>query len=163
MGRALSGLHWVRCNGRGPRPELRQEPQVSSPFLTPIAGSLQSWDWRGRTRLVLRTGMPISARVVHGVTGHLSSCIWNLRVFSLRCAAVSVPLRVATSSTGLHSKRCLGIRFLSRADWGIRVLRYVTPPTRPCLEFLCETSLILRCDGKVGNPFQSKQGNQPSC
>ena len=30
----LSGLHWVRCNGRGPRLELRREPQVSSLALT---------------------------------------------------------------------------------------------------------------------------------
>ena len=142
---------------------MRQEPQCASPFLTRISRFLQSWDRRGRPHLVLRHRTPHATGVVHGVTGHLSSCIWNLRVFSLRCAAVSVPLRVATSSKGLHSKRCPGIRFLSRADWGIRVLRYVTPPTRPCLEFLCETSLILRCDGKVGNPFQSKQGNQPSC
>ena len=29
-----------------------QEPQASSPFLTPTAGSLQSWDRRVRPRLV---------------------------------------------------------------------------------------------------------------
>ena len=81
VGRGLSGLHWVWCNGRGPRPELRQEPQGASPFLTLIAGSLQSWDRRGRPRLVLRHGTPLATRAVHGVTGHLSSCIWNLGVF----------------------------------------------------------------------------------
>ena len=74
-----------------------------------------------------------------------------------------MPLRVATSSTGLHSKRCPGIGFLSRADREIGVLRNVSPPTRPCLEFLRETGLILRCDGKVGNPFQTKQGNRHTC
>ena len=26
-----------------------------------------------------------------------------------------------------------------------------------------ETGLILRCDWKVGNPFQTKQGSRPSC
>ena len=31
------------------------------------------------------------------------------------------------------------------------------------LEFPRETGLILRCAEKVGNPFQTKQGNQPSC
>ena len=31
------------------------------------------------------------------------------------------------------------------------------------LEFLCETGLILRFDGKVGIPYQAKQGNRPSC
>ena len=30
------------------------------------------------------------------------------------------------------------------------------------LEFLHETGLILRCDGKVGSPFRTKQGNQHS-
>ena len=81
VGRGLSGLHWVWCNGRGPHLELRQELQGSSPFLTSISGSLQSWDRRVRPRLVLRNGTPLASRVVHGVTGHLSSCIWNLLVF----------------------------------------------------------------------------------
>ena len=31
------------------------------------------------------------------------------------------------------------------------------------LEFPRETGLILRCTGKVGKPFQTKQGNRPSC
>ena len=79
--RGLSGLHWVWCNGRGPHLECRQEPQGSSPFLTPIAGSVQSWDRRVRPSLVCRNGTPLASRVVHGVTGHLSSCVWNLWVF----------------------------------------------------------------------------------
>ena len=36
-----------RRNGRGPHLAGRQEPQASSPFRTPTAGSLQSWDRRG--------------------------------------------------------------------------------------------------------------------
>ena len=31
------------------------------------------------------------------------------------------------------------------------------------LEFPRETGLILRCAGKIGNPFQTKQGNRLSC
>ena len=31
VGRGLSGLHWVWCNGRGPHDKLRQETQGSSP------------------------------------------------------------------------------------------------------------------------------------
>ena len=31
------------------------------------------------------------------------------------------------------------------------------------LEFPHETGLILRCAGKVGKPFQTKQRNRPSC
>ena len=56
-----------------------------------------------------------------------------------------------------------GIGFLSRADLDIEVLQNVAPPTRPRLEFLRETGLILRGDGKVGNPFQTNKGNRPSC
>ena len=77
-----------------------------------------------------------------------------------RCTGVSVPLRFSTSSTRLYSKRCPGIRFLSRADREIGVFRNVAPPTRLHLEFLCETGLILRCDGNVGELSGSHQGCQ---
>ena len=76
---------------------------------------------------------------------------------------VSLPLRVVPSSTGLPSKRCSGIGFLSRAGREIGVFLHVTPPTRLRLEFPHETGLILRCAVKVGNAFQTKQGNQPYC
>ena len=36
-------------------------------------------------------------------------------------------------------------------------------PRRPRLECRRELGLILRCDRKVGNPFQTKQGSQPCC
>ena len=39
----------------------------------------------------------------------------------------------------------------------------VAPPTRLRLEFPRETGLILKCDGKVGNPLQTKRGNGVSC
>src|SRR5574338_1394388 len=63
---------------------------------------------------------------------------------------------VLTSFTGLSSKRCPGFGFLYRGDRDIGVLRNVEPPTRPGLEFRHERGLILRCDLKVGNPFQTK-------
>ena len=43
------------------------------------------------------------------------------------------------------------------------MLRNVETPTRPRLECGRETGLILRCDWKVGNTFQTKQGSRPSC
>src|SRR5574337_3131 len=70
---------------------------------------------------------------------------------------------VLTSFTGWSSERCPGIGFLSRGDREIGVLGNVEPPTRPRLECLREIGLILRCDRKVGNPFQTKQGSRPSC
>ena len=81
FGRGLSLLNWVWCNRRGPHLEWRQEPQGSSPFLTRVAGYLQSMDKRVTPRLPWRNGSPLAFRVVHGVTGHLLSCVWNLRVF----------------------------------------------------------------------------------
>ena len=53
-----------------------------------------------------------------------------------RCTWVSVPLRVVPSHTGLPSKRCPGIGFLSRADWQIGVVRHVAPPTGLVSNFL---------------------------
>src|SRR5574337_271407 len=70
---------------------------------------------------------------------------------------------VLTSFTGWSSERCPGIGFLPRGDREIEVLRKVEAPTRPRLECRRETGLILRCDQKVGNPFQTKQGSRPSC
>ena len=83
--------------------------------------------------------------------------------FSRQCTVVSLSLRVVASSSRLPSKRCPGIRFLSRADWEIGVFRHVAPTTRLRLEYPRETGHILRCTGNIGNPFQTKQGNRPSC
>ena len=48
-------------------------------------------------------------------------------------------------------------------DGEIGVFRNVARTMRLPLEFHCETGLLLRCDGKVRIPFQTKQGNRPSC
>ena len=103
----------------------------------------------------------------------LSSCSGGLRPlvelcvepagFPGGCTGVSVPLHVVNSSTGLPSKRCVGIGFFPRADREIGVFRHVAPPTRLCLQFPRETGRILRCARKVRNPLQTKQGNRPSC
>src|SRR5574341_1321209 len=130
-------------------------------FQTPIAGSLQTGDRRVRPRLGLRHGTPLASRDVPGERGRLSSCIWNLGFFSERCTE-KLPLRVDC----IHRLECgevSGHRVLSKGDREIGVLRNVEPPTRPRLECRPETGLILRCDRKVGNPFQTKQGSRPSC
>ena len=129
FGRGLSLLNWVWCNRRGPHLEWREEPQGSSPFLTRVAEYLPNMDKRVTPRLLWRNGSPLAFRVVHGVTGHLLSCVWNLRVFPDDAQGVSVPLRVVPSSKGLPSKRCPGIGFLSRADRKIGVVRHVAPHT----------------------------------
>ena len=158
------GLHSVWCNGRGPHLELRQEPQGSAPdFLE--AGS----DSDLRVPVEFAQECQVSCSAEEWNSACLSSCSRGDRllvelylesaVFSGGSTGVSVTLRIVTSFTGLHSKRCPGIGFLSRADREIGVFGNVAPPMTLRLEFLHETGLILRCDGKVGIPFQTKQGN----
>ena len=107
VGRGLSGLHWVWRNGRGPHFELMQERQVSSTFLTPIARSLQSWERRVRPSLVWRNGTPHASLVLQGMTGHLSICVWNLRVFPYYAWGCQYPFVLC-----LHTQGCLrrGVR-----------------------------------------------------
>ena len=58
-----------------------------------------NWNRGVRQCLVLRHRTPLASRVVHGMSGHLSSCIWNLRLFPEDTTEVSVHLRVVTSSS----------------------------------------------------------------
>ena len=55
-----------------------------------------------------------------------------------------------------------GYQVLLKSGPGNRGLPNVAPPTRLRLEFPRETGLILRCAGKVGKPFETKQWNRPS-
>ena len=83
--------------------------------------------------------------------------------FSGRCTRVSVPLCVVPSSTGLPSKRCPGVRFLSRVDREFGIFQHMAPTMRLLFEFPHETGLIRRFAGNVGNPLQTKHGNRPFC
>ena len=69
VGRGLSGLHWVWCNGRGPHPDLRQEPQVSSPVLMWASCCVCHFKQGVRCRRVWRDGTLLSPRFVKGVSG----------------------------------------------------------------------------------------------
>ena len=67
VGRGLSVFHWGRCHGRVPHLKFSLEPQVSSPFLTLISGSLQSWNRGVRPCLKLKQRTPLSSRVTTGI------------------------------------------------------------------------------------------------
>ena len=108
VGRGLSGHHWVWCNGRGPHFEMRLEPQASSPFLTPIAESLQSWDRRVRLILLEEWNSARLSSCLRGDRPLVELCVEPVG-FSGRCTGVSVPLGVVPSSTGFPSKRCLAL------------------------------------------------------
>ena len=82
--------------------------------------------------------------------------------FRMMHGGVSAPLccafaqRVAFKDVSRH-------RVLLKSGPGNRGRSACGTTHRASLEFLRETSLILRCDGKVGIPFQTKQGTRPSC
>ena len=69
VGRGLSGLHWVWCNGRGPHLKLRWKHQVSSPVLTWVSGCVCHFKQGVRSQRVWRHGTLLSSRVVTGVSG----------------------------------------------------------------------------------------------
>ena len=89
LGTPLGLVHWERASS-----PVEAGTSGFLWFQTPIAGSLQTGDRRVRPRLGLRHGTPLASRGVPGERGHLSSCIWNLGVFSGRCTGESLPLRV---------------------------------------------------------------------
>ena len=62
--------------------------------------------------------------------------------FSRRCMGMSVSLRVVPSSTGLPSKRCPGVRFLSRVNREFGIFQHMAPTMRLLFEFPHETGLI---------------------
>ena len=55
-----------------------------------------------------------------------------------------------------------GHQALSQVDGEIGDFGILARPMRVSLEFQCDTSLLLSCDGNVGIPFQRKQRNEPS-
>ena len=57
-----------------------------------------------------------------------------------------------------HGQRSLA----DPSPWGCKESDTIEQLTLTRLECLRETGLILRCDRKVGNPFQTKQGSRPS-
>ena len=79
-------------------------------------------------------------------------------MFSVLCMGMSVPLRVVHSSTGLLSKRCAGIGFLSRADRKIRVVRHVAPHTWLVSNFLMRPASSLGAPERSGTPSRHSRG-----
>ena len=54
------------------------------------------------TCLVWRNGTPLDSRVVHQITGHLSSCVWNLRFYPDDAWGCQFPFVFC-----LHTQGCL--------------------------------------------------------
>ena len=105
-----------------------------------------------RLPLEVFPGRQATCRVVFGTWGS----------FSRRCTGESLPLRVDFIQR-VEFEEVSGHRVLIKRAPGNRGPSERGTPTRPRLECRRETGLILRCDRKVGNPFQTKQGSRPSC
>ena len=69
VGRSISALHWVWCNGRRPHLGLRREPQVSSPLLTWVSGCVCHFKQGVKSQRVWRHGTLLCSRVVNRVSG----------------------------------------------------------------------------------------------
>ena len=80
----------------------------------------------------LSNGTLLASRVIQGGLRALDKLCVEPAGVSRRCMGVSVPLRFVPSPTGLPSKRCPGIGFISRADREIGVVQHLLQ--RSCLE-----------------------------
>ena len=102
----------------------------------------------------------------------LLSCEWDVRPhdeLDLELAAFSGGCKQGGSAPSccdsifvVPFESVQGHQALSRVDGEISDFGIVARPTRVPFQFQCETGLLLRCNGNVGIPFQTKQGNQPS-
>ena len=118
VGRALSGLHWFWCNGIGPCSELTQEPQGSSPFLYSDHRVPAELGQESQASFWVEAWNSVSLSRCSRGDGPLVELYLETAGFSGRCTGVSGPLRVATSSTGLHSKEVSGHRVLIKSRPG---------------------------------------------
>ena len=101
-------------------------------------------DKRVTPRLPWRNGSPLAFRVVHGVTGHLLSCVWNLWVFpddaqGCQCPFVLCLHPQGCLQRGFRARTPLSSRVATRISWSLLSgLKGVQPPlqfgerTRDC-------------------------------
>ena len=110
----------------------------------------------------LRKGAPLASRVVQGGSGLSSSCVWNLRVFPDDARGCQCPFVLCLSPQGCL-RRGVPASGSSPERTGKSGSFSIGTTLVARLEFPRETGLILRYDGKAGNPFQTTQGNRLPC
>ena len=96
------------------------------------------------------------------MSGPLSSCVWNLRVFRTMHGGFSAPSCCAFTHR-VAFEEVSGHRVLIQSGPGNRGRSACGTTHVARLDFPRETGLILRCAGKAGNPFKTTQGNRLSC
>ena len=113
--------------GRNLRLPLRLRLRPQGPCRVGTGESGLVWSEEGKSACL--------SRCSGGLRPLVELCV-ELAGVSGRCTGVSVPFRVVPSPTGLPSKRCPGIGFLSRADREIGVDWHVASPTWLVSSFL---------------------------
>ena len=76
LGTPLSLVQWNRASSRGEAGTSDFLSVLDSDRRVPAELGQQS-----QATSFLRNGTPLAFRVVHGVSGPLSNCVWNLQVF----------------------------------------------------------------------------------
>ena len=111
----------------------------------------------------LSKGTPLASRGVQGVSGPSSSCVWNpggwfpddtrgCQCPFMLCLQPQVCHRSGVRASGSSQERIVKSWSLGCGTTNVAGL-----------EFPREASLIRRCTGKAGYPFQTTQGNRLSC
>ena len=166
VGRGLSELHWVWCNGRGPHDKLRQEPQGSSPGFE-CAG----FDSDRRVPAELGQESQASSCVEELNSACLSSCsrgdipLVELCVepvgFSGRCTGVLVTLLLY-----LHPQGCLRSGVRASGSYPERTAQSGSfgmwhHPRGYVSNFLLRKASSLGAPGWAGTPSRQSRGIYP--
>ena len=138
------------------------------PDLTRIAVLLQSSNRRVRPRLVWRNGTLLASPVVHGVTGHFSSCVWYLRAERSTCTilqkwghftrATANLLFFLARQHGMGALSCQEIQIHTRYRYTVQTHRtdaqFHRVPQAPVLLFRLLPSFVdVRYKPRCGGPF----------
>ena len=76
LGTLLGLAQWKRASSRG--------EAGTSDFLSVLDSDIRvpaELGQESQATSFLRNGTPLASRVVHGISGPLSKCVWNLQVF----------------------------------------------------------------------------------
>ena len=112
-------------------------------------------------RLGLRNGTPLASRVVHGLSGHLSICTWNLQVFPYDARGCQCPFLLC-----LHPQGCLrrGVRASGSSQertgksGSFRMWHH---PRGYVSNILMRPASSRGAPGRLGNPFRQSRGIEP--
>ena len=168
INKSIGRLLCLPFENPGPAEAGPCQKRASSRFEAGTSGLLSISDSEHRVPTELGQESQASSCVEEWNSTGLSSCSLDNRPlvelcvepagFSRRCTVVSLPLHLVPSPTGLPSKRCPSIGFISRADREIEVVRHVAPPTWLISNFLVRPASSWGAPGRPGTPSTQRRG-----